>query len=84
MTVLTGKTFHGENFELEEVVFIDCKLKNCHLFYSGGDYEWANSTFESCHFHFRGPAKKTQELFQQIGLLQTTGQQPAQTAKIIQ
>lgn len=81
------KTYHGkilkdESFILDEVVFIDCKLANCHLFYSGGDFEWTNTTFENCHFHFRGPAKNTQSLIQFLQQAQQTAPQSTASTKI--
>ncbi len=73
MKVYTDKTLHDDSFVIEEVCFVNCTLKNCHLFYSGGDCEWVNTNFDGCHFHFLGAAKKTKELLQQIGLLQAPG-----------
>jgi hypothetical protein len=58
-----------QTFILEEVIFIRCRLKNCDLFYSGGDYEWLDTHFENCRFHWRGPAKNTFAILQGFGLL---------------
>jgi hypothetical protein len=69
MTVIENEEIKGQSFVLEEVSFINCKLVNCHLFYSGGEFEWINTTFVDCGFHFRGAAKNTQALFQLFGML---------------
>jgi hypothetical protein len=67
--VYEDKTLNDQSFVLDEVVFLRCRLKNCDLFYSGGDTEWADTYFENCRFHWRGAAKNTFGLLQVIGLL---------------
>ncbi len=67
--VYQGKTYHDESFILEDCVFVECHLKNCDLFFSGGDTEWVNTKFENCRFHWRGPAKSTMALLQVLGIL---------------
>ena len=67
--MIKNEAIEGQTFTLEEVVFNDCKLKNCHLFYSGGDFEWTNTSFENCVFHFRGAAKNTQIFFRTFGMM---------------
>lgn len=69
MQAFKDKTFENQSFVIEEVYFENCVLRNCDLFYSGGDFEWVNASFDNCRFHFRGAAKNTQTLFQSMGLL---------------
>ena len=69
MQTYKRQTLEGKSLVLEEVAFIECVLRDCDLFYSGGDFEWQNTTFENCRFHWRGPAKNTFSLFQTFGLL---------------
>lgn len=59
METYRKQNFQGRSFILEEVVFMECKLTDCDLFYSGGDSEWVNCQFENCRFHWRGAAKNT-------------------------
>jgi hypothetical protein len=67
------QNLQGKSFILENVVFLKCKLSDCDLYYSGGDFEWAETFFENCRFHWRGPAKNT------LALLQVMGMTPAPT-----
>ena len=77
MRVYNAENLSDQSFVLEEAVFIRCRLKNCDLFYSGGDFEWVETNFENCRFRWRGPAKTTVMLLQGIGLLKTpTSGQP--------
>ncbi len=78
METIREQKFAGRSFVLDEVVFINCLLKDCDFYYSGGDFEWANTTFEACRFHWRGPAKNTMALLQSIGLLKAPSQEPPQ------
>jgi hypothetical protein len=60
-------------------------LRDCDLFYSGGDVQWEQAQFENCRWHFRGPALRTMQLLQMIGLLkpnQVPPQAPASSSKM--
>jgi hypothetical protein len=71
MTKYENKKFSSMTFVIEDCFFVNCQLSDCDLFYSGGDLEWVNTQFENCHWHFRGPALKTVQLQQMIGMLKT-------------
>ena len=62
-------TLSKQALVVEECCLINCVLKECHLFYSGGDFELLNCRMENCHWHFRGAALKTIQLQQTIGML---------------
>ena len=66
-----GQSFEKKTFILEECYFVNCVLKECDLFYSGGDFEMTNARMEHCHWHFRGPALKTIQLAQLLGMLKS-------------
>ncbi len=76
METYRKENFQGKSFILEEVVFMECKLTDCDLFYSGGDSEWVNCQFENCRFHWRGAAKNTIALAQLMGILKTPAPPP--------
>jgi hypothetical protein len=85
MKILMNEELQDQSFILEEVIFINCKLKNCHLIYSGGEFEWVNTSFEGCGFHFRGAAKNTQGLFHSLGMLKEGPQMsPPMMSKSVQ
>lgn len=69
MTKYEGKTLNKATFVVEDSFFLNCELHDCDLFYSGGDFEWVNVKFENCRWHFRGPALKTVQMQQMIGML---------------
>jgi len=75
ITVHEGDTIIASTFVMEEHVFVNCKLKNCRLFYSGGTFEWVNTTFENCTWGFRDAAGNTLRLAMTIGMLKQ-GQTP--------
>lgn len=70
MTKFEGKTLTGAVFVVEDSFFLNCVLRDCDLFYSGGDFEFVNLQMENCRWHFRGPALKMTQLMQMIGMLQ--------------
>lgn len=49
-------TLTKATFVMEDCFFIDSVLKDCDLFYSGGDVEMVNTRMENCRWHFRGAA----------------------------
>lgn len=74
--VYEDKNLNNQSFVLDDVVFIRCHLRNCDLFYSGGDFEWVDTTMENCRFHWRGPAKNTFGMLLGMGLLKTPTEAP--------
>ena len=77
ITVHKQENLKNAAYRLEEHIFIECKLTNCHLFYDGGSFQWSNCIFETCEWSFRGAAKDTIQLLATIGLLKA-GQVPPQ------
>jgi len=75
ITIHEGDTIMGSAFVVEEHVFHECKLKNCRLYYSGGAFEWVNTSFENCAWGFRGAARDTVQLLMTLGMLKP-GQAP--------
>ena len=73
-----GQTFAGKVFKLEECWFVNCVLRDCTIFYSGGSYEFENTKFEACQWKFQDEAQRT-VLLNQIGLLKA-GQVPVPVA----
>lgn len=69
MQAYKNQKFEGRSFDMDECTFTDCQLKDCDLYYSGGDTEWANTGFQDCRWHWRGPAKNTFGLLHVLGLL---------------
>ena len=69
MNKIDGKKLSKQAFVLEETYFVNCVLRECDLFYSGGDCQWVNTTFENCYFHWLGAAKNTRKLLGVLGML---------------
>jgi hypothetical protein len=69
MTKYENKELKGSTFVMEDCFFLNCVLRDCDLFYSGGDAEWINLQFENCRWHFRGGALRTVQLMTQLGML---------------
>lgn len=74
METFREQKFAGRSFVLDDVVFVGCELRDCDLYFSGGNFEWVNTNFEACRFHWRGPAKNTLDLLHAIGLLKAQPQ----------
>jgi hypothetical protein len=69
MQSFKGQNFESRVFDMDETVFFNCKLKDCDLYYSGGDFEWTQTSFENCRWHWRGAAKNMVILAQLIGMI---------------
>jgi hypothetical protein len=76
------KNISNESFVLEESAFFSCTLKNCDLFYSGGDFQIVESKLDGCRIHFRGAARNTQALFLMLGILKAPLQLPQQVTPL--
>lgn len=73
MQTYKDENFQGRSFTLEEVTFIKCTLADCDLYYNGGDFEWIETRFDNCRFHWRGPAKNTLAMAQVLGMIGKQG-----------
>jgi hypothetical protein len=69
MTKYEGQKLTNAAFVVEECFFVNCVLTDCDLFYSGGDAEWANTSFPNCRWHWQGPAGRTLNLMRLLGIL---------------
>jgi hypothetical protein len=69
VTKYQNQTIEGQIFRTEECWFVNCTLKNCVLYFSGGGYELENTRFENCQWKFQGAAQQTIALLSTIGLL---------------
>src|SRR5579864_5076370 len=74
--------FQNKTFVVEECYFINCVLVECDLFYSGGDSEWVNTSFQNCRGHWRGAAGMTFRLMQLLGMLKEPTTIPADLQKL--
>jgi hypothetical protein len=79
ITKYEGRTFTHQAFRLEECWFVNCVLKSCTIFYSGGSYEMENAQFDGCEWKFQDQAQRPLVLLTQIGLLQTQQTPPQST-----
>ena len=69
ITRFMRRTFEGQVFRLEESAFIECTLKNCVIYYSGGSFDFEKTNFENCQWKFQNQAGNTMQLLALIGLL---------------
>jgi hypothetical protein len=69
MKIYKNQTLEKEVIVLEEVSLIDCTLKDCDVFYSGGDAEYQNLKLDNTRFHWRGAAQKTVQTLASFGML---------------
>jgi len=64
-----NRTITNEVVTLDYVEFQNCKLTDCQIQYGGGPFAMTKSSLLGCTFHFVGPAKKTVELLNRLGIL---------------
>jgi len=72
-------TLEKQSFIVDDCYFINCVLRDCDLFYSGGDVDFVNLNYQNCRWHWRGAAGKTVELLTLLGLLTTPQTQSQMT-----
>jgi hypothetical protein len=78
MKIYRDKTISDQTFVLEDTSFYDCTLKNCDLFFSGGDVEISNVKLDGSRLHFRGAAKNTTSLMVVLRMIPGPTQLPPQ------
>jgi hypothetical protein len=78
METYWNQALQGKSLVLDESVFLNCKVIDCDVYYSGGDFEWVETQFVNCRFHLRGAAKNTIQLAQMIGMITLQAQPPIQ------
>ena len=69
ITKYEGITLTGKVIVLEEVWIVNCALRECVIFYSGGPFDVVNATFDRCEWKFQGAAQLTFSLMSMIGLI---------------
>jgi len=69
ITKYEGMTLTKKVIVLEETWLVNCVLRECVIFYSGGSFDVVNATFDSCEWKFQGPAQLTFSLMSMIGLI---------------
>ena len=69
ITKYEGITLTGKASVLEEVWIVNCVLRECVIFYSGGPFDVVNATFDRCEWKFQGAAQLTFSLMSMIGLI---------------
>jgi hypothetical protein len=74
-----GQTFTKKVFKLEECWFVNCVLRECTIFYSGGSYDLENATFENCQWKFQDEANRTMQLLTLVGLIKAQQIPPQST-----
>jgi hypothetical protein len=79
ITKYEGKSLTKAVFVVEECCFVNCELKDCDLFYSGGDFDMMGELkLDNCRWHFRGEAARTMGLMQRIGMMRPIPIPPTQ------
>ncbi len=69
MTVIRGKTFKKDEIvPMDDHFYVDCKGEACELMFGGGDFGWRNTHFQNAKITFMGPARRTMDFAQHLGL----------------
>ncbi len=67
------RVFEGEVLEMDDKHFIDCRLTNCVLRYSGRALVIEKTRLQGCNYVFFGRARGTIHFLQMMGLLPPEG-----------
>jgi hypothetical protein len=69
MQTIENQKDTGITITLDEKHFVNCHFTNCKLIYSGGDYAWTDTKFESCQVTLAGAAQRTANLLGNFGMM---------------
>ena len=69
ITKYEGMTLAKKVIVLEETWLVNCVLRECVIFYSGGPFDMVNATFDRCEWKLQGSAQLTFSLMTMIGLI---------------
>jgi hypothetical protein len=73
MQNVVKKDVKGETVVLDDHNFINCRLVNCRLVYSGGDWALTDTRIEDCQVTLSGAAQRTVNLLGSMGALKEGG-----------
>ncbi len=68
MEAITDQTFDDVTVEFDDKNFTRCKLRNCEIFYYGGQFRWNESQATNCRITLFGNAADTAVFLQVFGL----------------
>jgi hypothetical protein len=69
VTTISGQTIKGEDLQIDDTAYVGCTLINCVLNYQGGAVVLDSTVLRNCKYVFYGPARRTVELLQQVGIM---------------
>lgn len=59
MKEVKGLTFENQTLYLDDTYYLECKITQCSLIYTGGDFGWTDTTFDRCLIKFEGAAHRS-------------------------
>jgi hypothetical protein len=68
--IVVGKTLESVSVVIDGTTFIDCKMIDCILEYSGGPVAFERTTMRGCRYVFFGQARATIHFLQGVGLME--------------
>jgi len=69
MRTIESQTITDECLSIDDTIFIQCKLINCVLEYSGSPVVFELTQMKNCRYVFFGRAKSTVHFLQGVGLM---------------
>ncbi len=69
MKTVKGKTFDKTTVMIDDTEFVNCKITNCELVYSGGPFGWVETSISKCFITLRGASAFTAGFLEKFGLI---------------
>ena len=80
MRVLEGKVLENTFLDLDDLYLKDCKVHNCTIYYSGGDYGWEKTEWKNVKIRWVGEAQNTVRLLRSFHMLANPQKAPSPTS----